>query len=73
MPCPTPIQIEVCENNEEFLKELNQKLLVIKHHQDEDDSKIREAFYEELNERMLAVAIDEYDYGQCDDNLNYDN
>ena len=34
-----------------------------------EDKSNREAFYEELNERLLAIECGEYDCGQCDDDL----
>jgi hypothetical protein len=35
----------------------------------EDEESKREAFYEELNERLLAIECGEYDCGQCDEDM----
>lgn len=34
-----------------------------------EDESNREAFYEELNERFLAMEYGEYDCGQCDEDI----
>jgi hypothetical protein len=34
-----------------------------------EDESNREVFYEELNERLLAIEYDEYDCGQCDESF----
>jgi hypothetical protein len=35
----------------------------------ENEELNREAFYEELNERLLAIECREYDCGQCDEDI----
>ena len=35
----------------------------------EDEESNREVFYEELNERLIAIEYGEYDCGQCDEDM----
>lgn len=61
------LENDFIKNNTWLFEDVIEETKAISNPSNEDEESKREVFYEEQNERLLAIENGEYDCGQCDE------